>query len=434
MPPWTDAGVSAWCWFIPEHSMPNYTYKAHDTRNRLIAGTMEGASVDAVVESLTGRNLLPIAVDEMNFDGSARNEKFSEKIAANLKRFQGRVPYKTVVFFTRQFATMIAGGVPLARALEQLAGAEKTAFRTIINQIKDDISIGYSFSDAIARHPGVFNSMFISIIRSGEMAGALDAVLDQLATYMENVEAMRAKVKAAMRYPMFIGGFVIILIIGILWKLVPIFEGMYSGFGATLPAPTLMLVAVSHFFRDNLLPLGVIIVLGAIGYQVGMANDRFKTGIHALTLRIPVFGGILTKNILAVFSRTMALLLESGTPILQAIEIAGGVVNNKVYAKAIEHVYRRLQQGDLLSAALAGSGRFPALVQQLVATGEESGKVGDLLRKAAEFYEREIKNVVDSLAAIIEPFLIMFLGGIVGSILVALYLPIFSIGKLMGAH
>ena len=205
--------------------MPNYTYKAHDNRNRLISGTMDGASVDAVVENLTGRNLLPITVEEMNFDGSARNEKFSEKIAANFKRFQGRVPYKTVVFFTRQFATMIAGGVPLARALEQLAGAEKTAFRTIINQIKDDISIGYSFSDAVARHPGVFNSMFISIIRSGEMAGALDAVLDQLATYMENVEAMRAKVKAAMRYPMFIGGFVIILIIGILWKLVPIFEG-----------------------------------------------------------------------------------------------------------------------------------------------------------------------------------------------------------------
>ncbi len=411
--------------------MPNYSYKAQDSRNRVIAGTMEGASIDAVVESLTGKNLLPISVDETNFDGTTRNQKFSQKLAANFSGFKGKVPYRSVVFFTRQFATMIAGGVPLARALEQLAQAEKTTFRKTIMQIKDDISIGYSFSDAVSRHPGAFNSMFVSVIRCGETAGALDTVLDQLATYMENVESMRSKVKAAMRYPMFIGGFVILLVIGILWKLVPVFESMYAGFGASLPAPTLMLVSISHFLRDNMLPLAIAIVLGTIGYQMGMANDRFKTGIHAMLLRVPVFGSILTKNILAIFSRTMALLLESGTPILQAIEIAGGVVSNKVYSKAIEGVYRRLQQGDLLSVALAGSGRFPPLVQQLVATGEESGKVDELLRKAAEFYEREIRNVVDSLAAIIEPFLIMILGGIVGSILVALYLPVFSIGKLM---
>ncbi len=411
--------------------MPNYSYKAHDSRNRVLAGNMEAASIDAVIESLTGKSLLPISVDELNFDGSTRNQKFSRKLAANFGRFRGKVPYKTVVFFTRQFATMIAGGVPLARALEQLAHSEKTAFRKIVLQIRDDISIGHSFSDAVSKHPGAFNSMFVSVIRSGEMAGALDAVLDQLATYMENVETMRSKVKAAMRYPMFIGGFVILLVIGILWKLVPVFESMYAGFGAKLPAPTLALVSISHFLRDNILPLAAILILGAVGYQIGMANDRFKTGIHAMLLRVPVFGTILTKNILAIFSRTMALLMESGTPILQAIEIAGGVVSNKVYSNAIEGVYRRLQQGDLLSVALAGSGRFPPLVQQLVATGEESGRVDELLRKAAEFYEREIRNVVDSLAAIIEPFLIMVLGGIVGSILVALYLPVFSIGKLM---
>ena len=414
--------------------MPNYTYKAHDNRNRVIVGTIEGASIDEVAENLTAKNLLPISVEVLNFDGTTRNQKFSEKITMSFRRYKSRVPYKTIVFFTRQFATMIGGGVPLARALEQLAHAEKTAFRKTILQIRDDIAIGQSFSDAVSRHPGIFNTTFISIIRSGEIAGALDTVLDQLATYMENVEAMRSKVKAAMRYPMFIGGFVTILIIGILWKLVPVFEGMYSGFGATLPAPTLLLVSISHFLRDNILPLAAIMILGAIGYHIGMANDRFKTGIHALMLRAPVFGNILSKNILAVFSRTMALLMESGTPILQAIEIAGGVVGNKVYSKAIEDVYRRLQQGDLLSAALAGSGRFPPLVQQMVATGEESGKVGDLLCKAAEFYEREIKNTVDALASIIEPFMIISLGGIVGSILVALYLPVFSIGKLLGAH
>jgi type IV pilus assembly protein PilC len=415
-------------------SMPNYSFKAHDSRNRVIAGTIEGTSIDEVVETLTGQNLLPVSVEELNFDGSTRNQKFSQIIAAKFNRFKGKVPYKTVVFFTRQLATMIAGGVPIARALEQLANLERAAFRNTILEIKKDISIGYSFSDAVSRHPGVFNMMFISIIRSGEAAGALDMVLDQLATYMENMEAMRSKVIGAMRYPMFIAGFITILVIGILWKLVPVFESMYAGFGAALPAPTLLLIFISHFLRDNIPFIAAILILGAIGYQIGMANDRFKTFIDALKLRAPVYGRILTKNIMAVFSRTMALLMESGTPILQAIVICGGVVNNKVYSTAIENAYHRLKQGELLSAALAGSGRFPPLVQQLVATGEESGKVGDLLRKAAEFYEREIRNDVDSLASIIEPFLIISLGTVVGGILIALYLPVFSIGKLLGAH
>ena len=412
--------------------MPNYTFKAHDIRNRVIAGTIEGASIDEVVEKLSGKNLLPVTIEELNFDGTTKNQTFSQKVAANFSRFKGKIPYKTVVFFTRQLATMISGGVPVARALEQLASSEKTTFRKIILEIKNDISIGYTFSDAVAKHPGVFNIMFVSIIRSGETAGALDVVLDQLATYMENTEALRSKVIASMRYPMFIGGFVVILVIGVLWKLVPVFESMYAGFGASLPGPTLLLVSISHILRDNFLPIALLIILGIIGYQIGLAHDRFKAGVDAIKLRTPVYGGILTKNILAIFSRTMALLMESGTPILQAIVISGGVVGNEVYAKAIENVYRRIQQGELLSAALAGSGRFPPLIQQLVATGEESGKVGDLLRKAAEFYEREIRNTVDSLSSIIEPFLIICLGSIVGAILIALYLPIFSIGKLVG--
>ena len=220
--------------------MPNYSYKAHDSRNRVLAGTMEVASIDTVIENLTGKSPPPISVDELNFDGSTRNQKFSQKLAANFSRFKGKVPYKTVVFLYPAIRHHDCRGVPLARALEQLAHSEKTAFRKIVLQIRDDISIGYSFSDAVSRHPGAFNSMFVSVIRSGEMAGALDGVLDQLATYMENVETMRSKVKAAMRYPMFIGGFVISSSSAYLWKLVPVFEWMYAGFGAKLPAPTLV--------------------------------------------------------------------------------------------------------------------------------------------------------------------------------------------------
>jgi type IV pilus assembly protein PilC len=414
--------------------MPKYSYKAHDTQNRLLVGSTEGVSVDEVIDKLTQKNLLPITVDELNFDGTRKNQTFIEKFKEGLVKAQHKVPYRFVVFFTRQLATMIEGGVPLTRALDQLARSEKPVFKKIILQIGEDISIGYSFSDAIARHPGAFNNMYVSVIRSGEIAGALDEVLNQLADYMENVEAMKSKVKAAMRYPAFIGGFVAILVTGILWKLVPVFEGLYSGFGAKLPLATQILVSTSHLIRDNV-PLAIISIVALVaGFKAAMTNDNFKRIIHLYILKFPVFGDILRKNILATFCRTMALLMESGTPILQATEISGAVVGNKVYALALEAVYGDLRQGELLSSSLAKSGQFPVLVQQLVSTGEESGKVDELLRKAAEFYEREIKNVVDSLAAIIEPFLIIVLGGIVGAILISLYMPVFMIGKLVGTH
>jgi type IV pilus assembly protein PilC len=411
--------------------MPKYAYKARDAQVHLLTGMMDGNSVDECISRLEEKGLIPVSVEELNFDGSLKNRSFFDKIGESFKRTQNKVKYQTIVFFTRQLATMINGGVALPKALDQLGRAEKEPFKKIVEQVTDDIGMGSTFSDAIAKHPGAFNNMYVSVVRSGEVSGALDVVLDQLATYMENVEAMKAKVKAAMRYPMAIGGFVTVLVIGILIKLVPVFKDMYGGFGATLPKPTLMLVAVSDAIRFNapLVILGVIVlILAAIA---AMHVDSVRYLVHKYIFKIPVFGEILRKNILSVFSRTMSLLMNSGTPILEATQIAGAAVNNMHYAAALESVYNDLKQGELLSAALARTEEFPPLVTQLVSTGEESGKIDELLKKAAEFYEREIKNIVDSIASIIEPFLIVILGGVVGTILIALYLPIFSIGKII---
>ena len=401
-------------------------------QDRILSGSMEGSTVDEVLDQLGERKLTPISVDELNFDGTQKNRTFGERINDQLLSMQNKVPYKEVVFFTRQIATMIEGGVPLTRALEQLSKSETPVFKKIIMQLADDISIGHTFSDAIAKHPGAFNNMYVAVVRSGEVSGALDRVLDQLATYMENVEAMKSKVKAAMRYPMFIGGFVIVLIIGILWKLVPTFQGVYSSLGGVLPKPTQILVAVSDLVRLRMPLVILALVAVVVGVRVGMSNPAFKLFFDQYLLRFPIFGEILRKNIFATFCRTMALLMESGTPILEAIRIGGAVVNNSFYANALEDVYANLRQGEFLSTALEKTNEFPVLITQLVGTGEESGKIDVLLRKAAEFYEREIKNVVDSLSAIIEPVLIIFLGGVVGSILIALYLPIFMVGKLVG--
>jgi len=408
-----------------------FSYKARDSKERILSGAMDGASVDEILDRLTEKDLVPVSVDELNFDGSLKNQGFWDKFGVGLSAMQNKVSYREVVFFTRQLATMINGGVPLPRALEQLGKNEKPVFKKIVLQVNDDIGIGHTLSDAIAKHPGAFNNMYVSVVRSGEISGALDTVLDQLATYMENIEAMKSKIKAAMRYPAFIAGFVTLLLIGILWKLVPTFSSVYGSMGGELPKPTLILIAVSDVVRHHIVIVFISIVALIIAFKAAMTNPSFKFLIHKHFLKFPVFGPIVRKNILATYCRTMALLMESGTPILEATQIAGAVVNNSLYAQALESVYGDLRQGELLSASLEKSREFPVLVTQLVSTGEESGKIDDLLRKAAEFYEREIKNVVDSLAAIIEPFLIILLGGVVGAILIALYLPIFMVGKLI---
>ncbi len=411
--------------------MPKFTYKARDSLNKKIAGTLEGASFDEVLVRLSDKGLIPLSLEELNFDGSPKNVSFLDTVNEFLRAYQTRVPYKSVVFFTRQLATMVNAGVPLSQALEQLASSEKAIFARTISAVAADISMGASFSEAISHHPGAFDKTYVAVVHSGEIAGALDRVLDELATYMENIHTLKEKVKGAMRYPAFIGGFVVILIVAILWKLVPVFERLYGNFGAQLPAPTKMLIAMSHTIQHYalLFVLGAIIV--SVAYVFALRTPRIRAIADASVLKFPVFGEILRKNILARFSRTMSLLLGSGTPILSAVEVAGTVVGNKLYSDALDGVYKSLRTGELLSSGLKASGQFPVLVVQLVTTGESSGRIDDLLSRAAEFYEREIKVTVDSLAAIIEPFLIITLGAIVGAILIALYLPVFMMGKIM---
>lgn len=411
--------------------MPKFAYKVRDAENRLQTGTQEANSTEEALHLLAAKGLQVTQLEELNFDGSKKDETFFEKLNNRLQGAQTKVPYKEVVFFTRQLATMIDAGVPLAKCLEKLAIGQKPAFQKIILQIEEDISVGNTFSEAIARHPSVFSNMFVAVVRSGEVAGSLDRVLDEMATYMEAQEIRRQKIKGAMRYPTFIALFVTIVVIGILWKLVPVFEGMYGSSGVELPKATQILIWASHIVQDNFFLVVGSIILIVIALWLGMINEKFKGVVHKAILYLPIFGILLQKSIWASFGRTLALLMESGTPILQAIEISAAVVGNTVYVKALEKVHYNLKTGTALSVTLEESKVFPNLVTQLVATGEESGKVDELLVKASDFYDREINITVDSLASIIEPFLIIILGGIVGSILIALYLPIFQLGKLM---
>jgi type IV pilus assembly protein PilC len=410
--------------------MAKFSYKVRDQEDKVLLGTMEAINADEVLDRLSKKDLLPIQVQEIGLDDSEKKRRsFTEQINETLNRRKTRVPFKSVVFFTRQLATMVGQGVTLSKSLDQLTKGEKPVFQKVIRQVADDISTGLTLSDALARHPGVFNPMYVSVCHSGEVTGALDRVLDEMAIYMENVEIMRGKIKTAMRYPIFIAGFMSVMMIGIMWKLVPTFETIYSGLNAQLPAPTQMLIVVSRLVRHNtLLCLALGFVLFGL-YKYLMMQEKSRIVFQKNILRVPVFGSILQKNIWATYCRTMAMLLEAGTPILKATEIAGATVNNHYFTKQLEQIYGGLRKGELLSDALSATNLFPVLVVQLVATGETSGRVDALLRKAAEFYEREIKNVVDSLSQIIEPVLIVILGAVVGSVLFALYLPIFKVGE-----
>lgn len=409
--------------------MGKFSYKVRDREDRVLLGTMEATTADEVMEKLTQKDFLPILVKELVGDELRPTKTLTERINEGLKTRRTRVGSKSVVFFTRQLATMVGQGVPLSKALEQLSRGEKPVFKKIILQVGEDLSTGFTLSDALARHPGAFSPMYVAVVHSGEVAGALDRVLDGMANYLESVEIMRGKVKTAMRYPMFIGGFVALMMFGIMTKLVPTFEEIYGSMNAVLPAPTQVLIGISHAVRNHtlLVLFGALLLVAA--YLFLMTQDKFKVAFQRLILKVPVFGGILEKNIWATYCRTMSLLMGAGTPILKATEIAGATVNNRYFSKSLESIFSNLRKGDLLSEALESSKLFPVLVISLVATGEASGRVDELLAKAAEFYERELRNVVDSLSSIIEPVLIVTLGTAVGAMLFALYYPIFQIGK-----
>jgi type IV pilus assembly protein PilC len=411
--------------------MSKFAYKIRDENNNIFTGIAEGANEEEVLDRLSDKNHIPVAIEELNFNGTKKHISIKEKLNDNLIRLRSNVPYKDLVFFTRQLATMIDAGVPLSRALSQLAESEKPAFKKILFTVVDDIAMGNTFSEAIAKHPGAFTTIYCSIVYSGEVSGSLDRVLLQLAAYMENVETLREKVKGAMRYPIFLTGFVVLLLLGILWKLVPAFENMYKGFSTELPLPTKILINISNIIQSYFIQgIGFLLLL-VILIIFGMGNKTFRLAIDKYLLYIPIFGTILKKNIFSVFCRTMAILMNSGTPILQSLEVVGLVVGNKSYSQNLETVYNKLRTGELLSKALKDTKLFPVLITQLVATGEEAGKLDALLEKAAVFYECEIKVTVDSLAAIIEPFLIIILASFVGMVLIALYLPIFSLGKII---
>ena len=407
--------------------MPNFAYVAKTHAGEEQTGVMSGASVDQVVDDLHRRGLIVLHVAE---DAIFRGRAAGWKERLDRPVLGGGVSTRDLALFTRQLSTLFEAGIPLVRGLRGLSKDEsnRTLSRTV-GKVAETVERGNSLADALAEHPRVFNGLYVSMVRAGEGAGTLDRILAELAVYLEKLDAIKTKVRSAMSYPVFVLVFAVAISLFLLHKIVPTFEEIYADFGQKLPGPTLAVVSVSHLIRDNaLVSLGVTAaVILAFWIWMRTASGRYLR--DSFLLGAPVFGPIIRKATISRMNRTLGILLQSGLPVLDALELTKGATGNAVLAGAIDQVKDRVGKGEELTAAFRATGRMPEMVLQLMATGEESGQLDSMLLKSSEFYDRQVEAAVQGLTSLIEPILIVLVGLIVGTVVVTMFLPIFYLGE-----
>lgn len=411
--------------------MPQFIVTVKDKEGKKQYVKREAPDQSELVERVHREGFFVIQVKGISRE-QAEGKLAGWKEKALLGRQRGpRVRSERLVFFTRQMATMVSAGLPLVKALRGLATEEKTKFKRVLSQVADDVEHGSTFSEALREHPRIFNRLYVSLVKSGEESGHLDVILAQLADYLEAIEEIRMRVKAALRYPVFIFGFVTLIFAGFLLVVVPKFGVIYANFDAQLPGPTVFVMAVSYFIRDNLLLLLLLAGLLVFVLKMLVNTEKGRLVWDTLKLRFPVFGKIVQKVVVSRLARTMAVLSHSGLPIVHALNVVSRAANNVIYERAMLDVRRRVQAGQTLGEAMQKTGIFPVLLTQMVTTGEETGTMDVMFSKVAVFYEKQVKATVESIIPLIEPFLIVALGFVVGCMLVVMYLPIFKLGQVI---
>jgi len=338
-----------------------------------------------------------------------------------------------VAGFTRQLATMMKAGVPLLQCFDVVSrGHGNPRMVRLLNDIRSDVETGTSLSTAFGKYPAHFNSLYCNLVAAGETAGILDALLDRLAVYMEKTEAMKSKIKSALTYPAAVMVVAMVVIGIIMVVVIPAFESVFSSFGADLPGPTLFVMGISEFFVAY---WWLMIGLGGVGSYVFLRMWRDSTSFQKLTdrwsLKLPVFGALLEKACIARWTRTLSTMFAAGVPLMEALELAGGTTGNSVYEQATFTIQQEVSAGVSLNAAMTHVGVFPNMVVQMCAIGEESGSLDHMLGKAADFFEAEVDQKVAALASLMEPFIIVVLGSLIGGIVISMYLPIFELGQVI---
>jgi len=412
--------------------MPTFTFVARDQLGQLQEGTAEAENAQILARRLRERGLW---VQKVDAGGASREEKKAKAPGVALapsrrkKRF-GRVKSDDLTMFCRQFSTLIHAGVSMVRCLAVLEQqAESPNLKRIVRDISYNVEGGETLTRSLAQFPHVFSNLFVGLVHAGEVGGVLDQSLDRLATFLEEDLKLRRQVKSAMTYPTIVMVLAITIVIGLVTFIVPKFIQLFKDFGVPMPGPTQFLIDCSNFLTN---PVNDLVLIGTIVTLVFGINrlKATKTGKHyydKLLLRVPVFGKLNHRVALARFSRTMSTLMTSGVPILQALETVAGAVDNAVLSNAILDARAAVREGERLGEPLERSRMFPPIVVQMISIGEETGSLDEMLAKVADFYEAEVEAMLRSLTAALEPILIVFLGGIVGFIVVAMFLPLVNI-------
>ena len=400
-----------------------YEYSVRDRSGKIVSGKLEAESQAAVATKLKSMGYAPVSINE---------SKAGMKRELTIPGFGKKVKLKDLTVMSRQFATMINAGLSMLRSLTILAEqTENKELRRVLGEVGKDVETGLALSSAMAKHPNVFPPLMVNLTRAGEVGGFLDTVLLQVAANYEAEVKLRSKIKSAMTYPVVVLIMAVLAVTGMLLFIVPVFAGMFEELGATLPAPTRVLVFLSEKMKW-LAPLGLV---GFIAFMIVWKRVKHKEKVRnvldPLKLKIPVFGPLFQKVALTRFCRNLGTMLKAGVPILQALDIVADTTGNIVLAHATRDVQESVRRGETLAGPLANHPVFPPMVVQMLSVGEDTGALDTMLHKIAEFYDAEVEATTESLTALLEPLMIAFLGGIVGSMIIALYMPIFKIFDLV---
>jgi len=395
-----------------------YTYKVRDAGGKFTEGKVEAVSEAAVADRLREMGYVPLEVRPANV-GLQREIKLGRK---------KRVKTRDLAVFSRQFATMIDAGLTMLRALTIMSEqVDNPELRRVLRGVKQDVETGNSLSSAFAKSPEVFPPLMISMTRAGETGGFLDTSMRQIADNFEAEVKLRGKIKAALTYPVVVFILAILMCCAMLIFVVPVFKGMFESLGGQLPLPTQILVMLSGAMK-YLVPLGIVSMVGfTVWWRKYGHTERVRNVVDPAKLKMPVFGNLFQKLALTRFARNLGTLLSSGVPILQSLDIVSETTGSIVISRALKQVQESVRRGESVAGPLAEHDVFPPMVVQMIASGEEAGAIDQMLNKIAEFYDEEVEAMTESLTALIEPLMIAFLGGVVGSMIVALYMPIFKI-------
>jgi len=398
-----------------------FQWEGKNRKGQKVKGELPGTNVALVKADLRRQGIQPTSV-----------KKKGKPLLGGSKRIKA----KDIAIFSRQLATMMSSGVPLVQAFDIIGrGHDHAGMQELLGKVKTDIESGSNLSDALAKHPLQFDDLFCNLVRAGEHAGILDNILDKIATYKEKTEAIKAKIKKALTYPIAVIAVAFLITAVLMIFVIPQFETLFSSFGADLPAPTKVVIAMSKFFQAY----WYLIFGGIIGAVWGFMHSykrsrKMRESMDRFMLKIPIFGPILTKAAIARYARTLSTMFAAGVPLVEAMDSVAGAVGNAVYSEAVLRMRDEVSTGTQLNVAMRNTALFPNMVVQMTAIGEEAGSLDTMLGKVADFYEEDVDNAVDNLSSLMEPIIMVILGGLIGGLVVAMYLPIFQMGKVVGGH